>query len=85
MTKILTQNGFRPTLQSNKFGNKTDNKFGNITDHKLGNKTDKKFGNKTDNLIKVTNEKKNGDDKIKKSQIVTASLYADIKQVYDFK
>ena len=77
MDKNLTQNGIRSTLQNHKFGNKNDNKF--------GNKTDNKFGNKTDNLIKVTNEKKNADDKNKKSQIVTASLYADIKQVYDFK
>ena len=77
----------------------TSNSIGNLTiDHIINAKQSiqqgilkpplqtTKFGNKTENLIKnPLNEKKSIDDRYKKNQILTASLYNDIKQVFDFK
>jgi len=71
------------------------NSIGNLTiDHIINSKQNlqvlrpplqtTKFLNKTENLIK-NNDKKNIDDRLKKNQILTASLYNDIRQVFDFK
>ena len=75
----------------------TSNSIGNLTiDHIINSKQNiqgilkpphqtTKMGNKTENFIKNPLNEKKVDDKFKKNQILTASLYNDLKQVFDFK